>query len=289
MAPVVTMTELLEAGVHFGHQTRRWNPKMRRFIHGERNGSYVIDLRSTLEAIDRAYRFVRDTVQRGGTVLFIGTKKQAQEAVQRHAERCGMPYVNQRWLGGMLTNFSTMSRRVQKMHDYRRMREAGEFDAMPKKEALKHSRELAKLERNLWGIRDMKKLPDVVFILDTKHEEIAVTEAVKLGIPIVAIVDTNCDPDPIDYPIPGNDDAMRSIDLMCRVIADAVIEGKRRAAGESESRAPDVGAEGSESPSGGDGVSVVAEASPPLDELPAGGEETVRNEGGDDGAVTVDV
>ena len=226
MAPVVTMRQLLEAGVHFGHQTRRWNPKMQRFIYGERNGIYIIDLEQTLQRIETAYTVVRDTVADGGTVLFVGTKKQAQDSVQSYAEKCGMPYINERWLGGMLTNFETMSKRVAKMKEYQRMRDSGEFEAMPKKEALKISRELDKLERYLGGIRQMERLPDVVFVLDTKKEAIAVTEANKLGIPMVAVVDTNCDPDIIQYVIPGNDDAIRAGTLMCRVMADAVEEGR---------------------------------------------------------------
>jgi len=220
------MRQLLEAGVHFGHQTRRWNPKMKRFIHGERNGIYIIDLQQTLGRIETAYAFVRDLVADGGTILFVGTKKQAQDPVQSYAERCGMPYVNERWLGGMLTNFQTISKRVAKMKEYQRMRDSGEFEAMPKKEALLISRELEKLERNLGGIRNMERLPDAVFVLDTKKEDIAVTEANKLGLPIVAVVDTNCDPDIIQYVIPGNDDAIRSANLMARVIADAVEEGR---------------------------------------------------------------
>jgi small subunit ribosomal protein S2 len=223
---VVTMKQLLEAGVHFGHQTRRWNPKMRRFIFGERNGIYIIDLQQTLGRIETAYSFVRDLVGEGGTILFIGTKKQAQDPIQSYAEKCGMPYINERWLGGMLTNFETIAKRVAKMQEYQRMRVAGDFEAMPKKEALLIGRELEKLERNLNGIREMKKLPDAVFILDTKKEHIGVTEANKLGIPIVAVVDTNCDPDLIKYVIPGNDDAIRSGTLLCRVIADAVDEGR---------------------------------------------------------------
>jgi small subunit ribosomal protein S2 len=226
MAPVVTMRQLLEAGVHFGHQTRRWNPKMKRFIHGERNGIYIIDLQQTLGRIETSYGFIRDLVGDDGTVLFVGTKKQAQDAVQSYAEKCGMPYVNERWLGGMLTNFETISKRVSKMKDYQRMRDSGEFEAMPKKEALLIGRELEKLERNLGGIRRMERLPDAIFVLDTNKEDIAVTEANKLGIPIVAVVDTNCDPDIIQYVIPGNDDAIRSGMLMCRVIADAVEEGR---------------------------------------------------------------
>jgi small subunit ribosomal protein S2 len=223
---VVTMKQLLEAGVHFGHQTRRWNPKMKRFIFGERGGIYIIDLQQTLTRIETAYTFVRDLVADGGTVLFIGTKKQAQDPIQSYAEKVGMPYINQRWLGGMLTNFETIGKRVAKMQEYRRMRASGEFDAMPKKEALLLSRELEKLERNLGGIAKMEKLPDAVFILDTKKEHIGVTEANKLGLPIIAVVDTNCDPDIIQYVIPGNDDAIRSGSLMCRIIADAVEEGR---------------------------------------------------------------
>jgi len=219
------MKQLLDAGVHFGHQTRRWNPKMKRFIFGDRNGIYIIDLQQTLKRIETAYTVIRDTVADGGTVLFVGTKKQAQDPIQSYAEKSGSPYINQRWLGGMLTNFETMSKRVAKMQEYRRMRDSGEFEAMPKKEALMISRELEKLERNLGGIAKMERLPDLVFILDTKKEHIAVTEANKLGIPIVAVVDTNCDPDVIQYPIPGNDDAIRSGTLMSRVIADAVEEG----------------------------------------------------------------
>ncbi len=227
MAAVVTMKQLLDAGVHFGHQTRRWNPKMKRFIHGEHNGIYIIDLRQTLERIERAYTFVRDLVADGGNVLFIGTKRQAQDSVEGYATKCGMPYVNQRWLGGMLTNFETMHKRVGKMKEYQRMRDSGEFEIMPKKEALLLGRELTKLERNLNGIRNLEKLPDAVFILDTKKEDIAVTEANKLGIPIVAVVDTNCDPDLIQYVIPGNDDAIRSGELMARVISEAVEEGRQ--------------------------------------------------------------
>lgn len=226
MAPVVTMQQLLDAGVHYGHQTRRWNPKMKRFIHGEHNGIYIIDLRQTLASIEKAYTFVRDLVADGGTILFVGTKRQAQDSVQGYAEKCGMPYVNQRWLGGMLTNFETISKRVAKMKEYQRMRDSGEFEIMPKKEALLLSRELDKLERNLGGIRNLESVPDAVFILDTKKEDIAVTEANRLGIPIVAVVDTNCDPDRVQYVIPGNDDAIRSGELMARVICEAVEEGR---------------------------------------------------------------
>ena len=223
---VVTMKQLLEAGVQFGHQTRRWNPKMRRFIHGDKAGIHIVDLRQTLAHLEQAYVFVRDLVAEGGTVLFIGTKKQAQDSVQSYAERCNMPYVNERWQGGMLTNFHTIAKRISKMKQYQRMRDSGEFEAMPKKEALLLERELVKLERNLGGIRDMEEPPGAVFILDTKKEHIAVTEARKLGVPIVAVVDTNCDPDLVDYAIPGNDDAIRSGRLMARVISDAVLEGR---------------------------------------------------------------
>ncbi len=223
---VVTMKQLLEAGVQFGHQTRRWNPKMKRFIHGDKAGIHIVDLRQTLAHLERAYVFVRDLVADGGTVLFIGTKKQAQDSVQSFAERCNMPYINERWQGGMLTNFHTIAKRIAKMKQYQRMRDSGEFEAMPKKEALLLERELTKLERNLGGIRDMEEPPGAVFVLDTKKEYIAVTEARKLDVPIVAVVDTNCDPDLVDYAIPGNDDAIRSGRLMARVISDAVLEGR---------------------------------------------------------------
>ena len=223
---IVTMRQLLEARVHFGHQTRRWNPKMRRFIFGERNDIYIIDLQQTLERIETAYAFVRDLSAKGGNVLFIGTKQQAQDPIAGFAEKCGMPYINERWLGGMLTNFETIHKRVQKMLELERLKETGEFDLMPKKEALLKSRELAKLQKNLSGIRHMTRRPDAVFIIDTKKQHIGVTEANKLGIPVVAVVDTNVDPDLITYPIPGNDDAIRANELMSKVIAEAIIEGR---------------------------------------------------------------
>ena len=223
---IVTMRQLLEARVHFGHQTRRWNPKMKRFIFGERNDIYIIDLQQTLERIETAYAFIRDLSAKGGNVLFIGTKQQAQDPIAGFADKCGMPYINERWLGGMLTNFETIHKRVQKMLELERLKETGEFDLMPKKEALLKSRELAKLQKNLSGIRHMTRRPDAVFIIDTKKEHIGVTEANKLGIPVVAIVDTNVDPDLITYPIPGNDDAIRANELMSKVIAEAVIEGR---------------------------------------------------------------
>ncbi len=223
---VVTMKQLLEAGVHFGHQTRRWDPKMRRFIFGERNGIYIIDLEQTLRRIDTAYRFIRQTVEDGGSVLFVGTKRQAQEAIESNARRSGQPYVNYRWLGGMLTNFQTVHARVAKLRELERIVKSGEIDQMPKKEGLRVQRDLAKLERNLGGIRNLEKVPSAVFVIDTKKEHIAVTEANRLGIPVVAVVDTNCDPDVIDYVIPGNDDAIRSATLLCRVVADACEEGR---------------------------------------------------------------
>jgi len=223
---VITMRQMIEAGAHFGHQTRRWNPKMKRFIFGERNGIYIIDLEQTLGRVETAYGYVRDLVAGGGTILFVGTKKQAQDPVKSYADKCGMPYVNERWLGGMLTNFETIGKRVNKMLEYERMQASGEFDAMIKKEALLLDRELTKLQRNLGGLRGMKKAPDAIFVLDTKKEHIAVTEANKLGIPVVAVVDTNVDPEVVQYPIPGNDDAIRSNSLFARVIADAVEEGR---------------------------------------------------------------
>lgn len=223
---LVTLQELLDSGVHFGHQTRRWNPKMRRFILGERNGIYLIDLRKTLAGIEQSYTYVRDLVSNGGTILFVGTKKQTQGPIADYAQACGMPFVNQRWLGGMLTNFATVTGRVKRMVELRAMQRAGDFENMPKREALRHSRELEKLDRNLSGIANLERVPDAIFVIDTKKEHIAVTEARKLGLPVVAVVDTNCDPDIIDYVIPGNDDAIRSGALLCRLIADAVAEGR---------------------------------------------------------------
>jgi small subunit ribosomal protein S2 len=223
---VITMRQMLEAGAHFGHQTRRWNPKMKRFIFGERNGIYIIDLEQTLGRVDSAYGYVRDLVARGGTLLFVGTKKQAQDPIRSYAEKCNMPFVNERWLGGMLTNFDTISKRIGKMLEYERMKSAGDFEQMPKKEALMLSRELEKLQRNLGGLRGMKARPDAIFVLDTKKEHIAVTEANKLGIPVVAVVDTNVDPELVNFPMPGNDDAIRANTLFARVIAEAVIEGR---------------------------------------------------------------
>jgi small subunit ribosomal protein S2 len=228
---VVTMRQLLESGVHFGHQTRRWNPKMKRFIFTERNGIYIIDLQQTLTYIDTAYEFVKQTVAHGGTILFVGTKKQAQEAVAEQARRVGMPYVNQRWLGGMLTNFQTVYKRLQRLKELEIIEQTGGENVLTKKEALVLKREKDKLERTLGGLRDMTKVPSAVWIIDTKKEHIAVDEARKLNIPVVAILDTNCDPDEVDYKIPGNDDAIRSAALLTRVIADAVAEGLMSRAG----------------------------------------------------------
>jgi small subunit ribosomal protein S2 len=228
---VVTMRQLLESGVHFGHQTRRWNPKMKRFIFTERNGIYIIDLQQSLSYIDRAYDFVKETVAHGGSVLFVGTKKQAQDAIAEQATRVDMPYVNQRWLGGMLTNFSTVYKRLQRLKELEMREQTGGLHVTTKKEALHLSREKEKLERTLGGIRNMQKLPSAVWVVDTKKEHIAVAEARKLRIPVIAILDTNCDPDEVDYPIPGNDDAIRSVATLTRVIADAVAEGTIARAG----------------------------------------------------------
>jgi len=224
--PLVTMKELLEAGVHFGHQTRRWNPKMKRFIYGGRNGIYIVDLHQTLRRLDEAYTWVRNLVAAGGVVLFVGTKKQAQEAVYDAATRCGMYFVNQRWLGGMLTNFRTIQQRITRLKELRQMEEDGILDRLTKKEAAILTEERRKLERILSGIENMPGLPNALFVVDLKKEHIAVLEAKRLEVPVVAIVDTNCDPDDADYPIPGNDDAIRAIKLVCGKMADAVLEGK---------------------------------------------------------------
>ncbi len=224
--PPVTKRQLLEAGVHFGHQTRRWNPKMKPYIFGERNGIYIIDLERTMTLITQAYDFVRDLSSKGGTVLFVGTKKQAQDAVERHATHCGMPYVSLRWLGGTLTNFQTIKHRIDRLQQLKEMEEQQIFETLPKKEVLRLRHERDKLERNLHGITEMNGLPDALFIIDTKKEQIAVAEASRLGSPIVAVVDTNCDPDEVDFPVPGNDDAIRAAALMCKVFSEAVLDGK---------------------------------------------------------------
>ncbi|SFA89866.1 small subunit ribosomal protein S2 [Amycolatopsis marina] len=222
---VVTMKQLLDSGVHFGHQTRRWNPKMKRYIFTERNGIYIIDLQQTLTYIDRAFEFIKETVAHGGTIMFVGTKKQAQEAIAAEALRVGMPFVNQRWLGGMLTNFQTVHRRLQRLKELESMEQTGGFVGLNKREILTLTREKDKLEKTLGGIRDMSKVPSAVWIVDTKKEHIAVGEARKLNIPVVAILDTNCDPDEVDYPIPGNDDAIRSAALLTKVVAEAAAAG----------------------------------------------------------------
>ena len=223
--PVATRRELLEAGVHFGHQTRRWNPKMARFLYGERSGIYILDLEKTRSGLEEAYDYIRELASRQGVVLFVGTKKQAQEVVADQAARVGMPFVNTRWLGGMLTNFQTISRRLARLRELREMERSGAFDVLPKKEVLKLRHEKEKLERNLGGLQDLERLPDAIFVIDTKKEHIAVNEARKLGIPVIAIVDTNCDPDEVDFAIPGNDDAIRAVSLVTRVVADALAEG----------------------------------------------------------------
>ncbi len=224
---VVSMKQLLEAGVHFGHQTRRWNPKMKNYIFTERNGIYIIDLQRTVKRIDEAYNYFKDIASRGEKVLFVGTKKQAQESVQKEAEKCGMFYVNQRWLGGMLTNFQTIRKRIDRLFDLDKMEEDGLFEVLPKKEVIRLKHEKEKLEKFLGGIKHMKELPTAVYIIDPRKERIAVAEARKLGIPIVAIVDTNCDPDEIDLVIPGNDDAIRAVKLITSKLADSVLEGKQ--------------------------------------------------------------
>lgn len=227
MASVVSMKSLLEAGVHFGHQTRRWNPKMAPYIYTERNGIYIVDLQKTVKKLEEAYNFVKDVAASGKTVLFVGTKKQAQEAIKEEATRCSMFYVNSRWLGGMLTNFKTMRGRVDRMNQLKKMEEDGTFDMLPKKEVIKLMHEQEKLEKYLGGVKDMKQLPGAVFVVDPRKEHNAIAEARKLKIPVVAIVDTNCDPDEIDYVIPGNDDAIRAIRLISGVMANAVTEGKQ--------------------------------------------------------------
>ena len=224
---VISMKQLLEAGVHFGHQTRRWNPKMAQYIFTERNGIYIIDLQKTVRKIDEAYMFVRDIALEGKSILFVGTKKQAQESIEAEAKRCGMYFVNNRWLGGTLTNFRTIQTRIKKLNEIDKMEKDGQFDVLPKKEVIKLCAEREKLLKNLGGIREMKKLPGALFVVDPRKERIAVQEARILGIPIVAIVDTNCDPDEIDYVIPGNDDAIRAVKLIAGKLADAVLEGKQ--------------------------------------------------------------
>lgn len=224
---VISMKALLEAGVHFGHQTRRWNPKMAEYIFTERNGIYIIDLQKTVKLVDDAYNFIKEVAANGGEILFVGTKKQAQEAIESEAKRCGMHFVNQRWLGGMLTNYKTIRKRTDRLHELTRMEEDGTFKVLPKKEVIQLRHERERLEKFLGGIQNMDRIPDALFVVDPRKEKIAVSEAKKLGIPVVAIVDTNCDPDEVDYVIPGNDDAIRAVKLLTETIANAVIEGKQ--------------------------------------------------------------
>jgi small subunit ribosomal protein S2 len=226
---VVSMRELLEAGVHFGHQTRRWNPKMKRFIFTERGGIYIIDLQQTLALIEEAHAFARNVAERGGRVLFVGTKKQAQDAIETEAERVGMPFVNHRWLGGLLTNWRTISSRIERLHELRRLRDEGQLELLPPKERIEMLSELEKLDANLGGVGDLKRQPDAVFVIDMRKEQLAVREARRLGIPVIGLVDTNCDPDDADYVIPGNDDAIRACSLVTRAIADGIEAGKTRA------------------------------------------------------------
>ena len=256
MANVVSMKQLLEAGVHFGHQTRRWNPKMAEYIFTERNGIYIIDLQKTVKKLDEAYKFVHDVAADGGEIIFVGTKKQAQESIKEEAERCGMPYVNARWLGGMLTNFKTIRGRVARLAQLKAMAEDGTFDMLPKKEVAGLELEIEKLEKYLGGITEMKKIPQAMFIVDPRKERIAVSEAIKLGLPIVAIVDTNCDPDDVDYIIPANDDAIRAVKLIAGRMADAVIEANQ---GESYDEGP---AEGEEAPEAPETAEAAEEAAP---------------------------
>jgi len=231
---VISMKQLLEAGVHFGHQTRRWNPKMAEYIYTERNGIYIIDLQKSVGMVDDAYKAISDIVADGGSILFVGTKKQAQDAIKAEAERCGMYYVNERWLGGMLTNFKTIRSRIQRLKEIEAMQEDGTFEVLPKKEVIELKKELTKLQKNLGGIKDMNRIPDAIFIVDPKKERICVQEAHTLGIPLIGICDTNCDPEELDYVIPGNDDAIRAVKLIVAKMADAVIEANQGATGEEE-------------------------------------------------------
>lgn len=258
MANIISMKQLLEAGVHFGHQTRRWNPKMRPFIFMDRNGIHIIDLQQTVARLNEAYKFVKDLAARGETILFVGTKKQAQEAVAEEAQRCGMYYVNHRWLGGMLTNFQTIQSRIRYLRELEARRDRGEFERLPKKEAKRLLDDIARLERTLGGIKDMRRLPGAVFIVDTRKERTAVLEARRLEIPVIALADTNCDPDEMDYPIPANDDAIRAVRLLCSKIADAVIEGRR----ELEAQQKDVEQAGAEAEAGTVGAAEPSPASP---------------------------
>ncbi len=259
--PVVSMKDLLEAGVHFGHQTRRWNPKMKRFIFTERGGIYIIDLQQTLELLEEAHDFVRNIANRNGTVLFVGTKKQAQDAVSGEAARVGMPYVNHRWLGGLLTNWRTISDRIQRLHELRSLAQEPQLDLLPAKERIAMLAELEKLEANLGGVADMRRQPDAIFIVDLRKEQLAVREARRLGLPVIALVDTNCDPDEAEYVIPGNDDAIRSCSLIVRAIAAGIEAGKQRVVPEEMA-----------APRNGRGAAPAAEAAPPQSDAPAAAE-----------------
>ncbi len=261
------MRELLEAGVHFGHQTRRWNPKMKRFIFSERGGIYIIDLKQTQELLDEAYAFARAIAERGGTILFVGTKKQCQDAIEEEAKRVGMPYVNHRWLGGLLTNWRTIADRIERLHELRRLREEGQLDLLPAKERISMLGELEKLEANLGGVADMRRQPDAVFIVDLRKEQLAVREARRLGLPIVALVDTNCDPDEADYVVPGNDDAIRSCSLVVRAIAGAIADGASKVTVEELATPPSAADEAAaeeapEAPEVPEPVAVAVEAAP---------------------------
>ena len=275
---VVTMRQLLEAGVHFGHQTRRWNPKMKRFIFTERGGIYIIDLQQTLELVQEAHAFARNVADRGGSMLFVGTKKQSQEAVAEHAIRVGMPYVNHRWLGGLLTNWRTMSERIARLHELRRLREEDQLDLLPAKERITMLGELEKLEANLGGVAEMRRQPDAVFIVDLRKEQLAVREARRLGIPVVALVDTNCDPDEADYIIPGNDDAIRSCSLIVRAVADGIAAGQKKATVEDFAPPVSNGAqpEGDAQPETTDTAPPASDQTPPEYEQLGQGERVVE-------------
>jgi small subunit ribosomal protein S2 len=273
--PVVSMKELLEAGVHFGHQTRRWNPKMKRFIFADRGGIYIIDLQQTQQLLDEAYAFTRSIAERGGSILFVGTKKQAQEAVAHDATRVGMPYVNTRWLGGLLTNWRTMSDRIQRLHELRALKAEGQLDLLPAKERIAMESELEKLESNLGGVAEMKRQPDAVFIVDLRKEQLAVREARRLGLPVIAVVDTNCDPDEADYVIPGNDDAIRSCALLVKAIADGIEAGRQKVSSRelAAKRSQPESARGAE-PAGGPAPEAAEPAREPAPEAAAPAEPT---------------
>jgi small subunit ribosomal protein S2 len=276
---VVSMRELLEAGVHFGHQTRRWNPKMRRYIFTERGGIYIIDLQQTLDLVEQAHSFVRNVAERGGSVLFVGTKKQSQDSIAEEAERVGMPYVNHRWLGGLLTNWRTISERLDRMQELRRLRDEGQLELLPAKERMTMTAELEKLETNLGGVDDMKRLPDAIFVVDLKKEQLAIREARRLNLPVVALVDTNCDPDDADYVIPGNDDAIRSCSLIIRAIANGIEAGKQKVTpaemtaptnGQPEEKAPESAAEAAPAEPAAEAAATEAAAPEPVaEEVPA--------------------